>query len=241
MYTSYLAGVKEPRIAWQWVGERTQGELWDVALGGRVGILRWGTSDPLHPEGCQVDIEGAAFPRLDAAGEMDLVSCDYRFGIPVTHARGPHHFKTGYYHISSHLGDEWLLRYPGTRRINYVRDSLVLAYSYYWTEALRFYAETAYAFKPGEGTEPWEFQFGVDYSPAQPTGARPVPFMAINGHLRQEVDFGGNVTVESGWQWRGVTGHLLRMGMLCYVGMSDQFEFYDQYESKVGFGIWYDF
>jgi len=242
MYKSYLAGVKEPRFASQWVNERTGGQIWDIAIGGRVGILRHGTRDPLEPEGWQVDLEGAAFPRIDVARESDLVACDYRMGIPLTHAEGPHHYKIGYYHISSHLGDEWILRYPGQlRRINYVRDSILVGYSYYWRKDFRFYGETACALGSGEGTEPWEFQFGVEYSPAKPTGLRPVPFVAVNGHLREEVDFGGNVTVQSGWQWRGATGHLLRMGMHCYVGMSDQYEFYDEYESKVGFGIWYDY
>jgi len=241
MYTSYLAGVKEPRFAAQWVSERTAGWIWDLALGGRVGIVRYGTCDPLHPQGWQVDMEGAAFPRLDFADEMGLVACDYRFGIPLTHAQGPHHYKIGYYHVSSHLGDEWMIRHPEFTRINYGRDCVVLGYSYYWTPNLRLYAETAYAFERGERAEPWEFQFGVDYSPAWPTGLRPVPFVAVNGHLREEVDFGGNVVVQSGWQWRGLSGHLLRMGMQCFVGMSDQYEFYDQYESKVGLGLWYDY
>lgn len=241
MYKSYLAGVKEPRFAAQWVKDREGRWLWDIALGGRVGIVRHGTSDALDPQGWQIDMEGAAFPRLDLHNKMDLVACDYRFGIPFTHALGRHHYKIGYYHISSHLGDEWMIRHPEIQRINYARDSMVAGYSFYWRPELRLYAETAYAVGTGEGTEPWEFQFGVEYSPAQPTGPRPVPFMAINGHLREEVDYGGNIVVESGWQWRGQTGHLFRMGVQCNVGKSDQFEFYDQYESKVGFGIWYDY
>jgi len=241
LYKSYMAGVKEPRFAAQWVSERTADWIWDIALGGRVGIIRHGTCDPLNPEGGQIDIEGAAFPRLDMGRHMDLVACDYRFGIPFTHALGRHHYKLAYYHISSHLGDEWMLLHPGTRRINYGRESMVVGYSFYPWPELRLYGEAAYAFGTGDYTGPWEFQFGVEYSPAQPTGLCPVPFVAVNGHLREEVDFGGNVVVQSGWLWRGATGHLLRMGMQCFVGMSDQYEFFDQYESKVGFGIWYDY
>jgi len=241
MYKSYLAGLKEPRFAAQWVNERKAGWIWEIALGGRVGIVRYGTCDRLNPEGMQLDMEGAAFPRLALEEETDLVACDYRFGLPVTIAEGRHHYKIGYYHISSHLGDEWLLRYPGTRRINYGRDAMVVGYSFYWVPDWRLYAETAYAFGAGDFTEPWEFQFGVEYSPAAPTGRRPVPFIAVGGHLREEVDFGGNIVAEVGWQWRGPTGHLARMGMQYVGGMSDQFEFYDQYESKIGMAIWYDY
>ena len=36
----------------------------------------------------------------------------------------------------------------------------------------------------------------------------------LNSHLREEVDFGGNVVVQAGWQWRGRgPGHLIRIGM----------------------------
>ena len=241
MYTSYLAGVREPRFASQWVSEATQGAFWDIALGGRVAVLRWGTADPLNPQGCEIQMEGAGFPRLARDYEMELIACDYRFGIPVAFARGPHRYKIGYYHLCSHLGDEWMLRHSEIDRINYVRDSMVVGYSYYATPDLRLYTEAACAFGTDGGAEPWEFQFGIDYSPAQPTGLRPVPFMAVNGHLREEVDFGGNVTAQVGWQWRGVTGNLLRMGLQCFVGKSEQFEFWNQYESKLGFGMWYDF
>ncbi len=241
LYKSYLAGIKEPRLASQWEYEKDFGWMWDITLGGRVGLLRYGTDDPLNPQGWQVDLEGAAEPRLSFEHESDLVSCDYRAGFPITYADGPHRYKLAYYHISSHLGDEWMLRFPGVRRINYSRDSVVCGYSYYWTPDLRLYAEMGYAFVCGDYTKPLEFQFGAEYSPAMPTGKRPAPFWAINGHLREDVDYSGNLTFETGVQWRGVTGHLLRLGMIYFCGMSDQYEFFDDYENKIGAAVWYDF
>ena len=98
IYRSYLAGAKEPRFASQWVHDAsTDGWLWDVTLGGRVGILRYGTACPDHPEGWQLDIEGAAFPQLDLDNSRDLVACDYRFGIPLTYGRGRYQTKLAYY------------------------------------------------------------------------------------------------------------------------------------------------
>jgi len=75
------------------------------------------------------------------------------------------------------------------------------------------YAEAGWAFYVDGGTEPWEFQFGAEYSPLGPTGLAGAPFLAVNGHLRQEVDFGGSLVVQAGWQWRGRTGHLMRAGL----------------------------
>jgi hypothetical protein len=118
---------------------------------------------------------------------------------------------------------------------------IVWGHSFFLTRDIRLYGEAGWAFTYDGGTEPWEFQFGLDYSPAELTGQRGSPFVAVNGHLRQEFDFGGNIVVQTGWQWRGYSGHLFRIGMHYFQGMSDQWEFFDQFEDKLGFGLWYDF
>ena len=241
IYRSYLAGVKESRFTCALIRERDWGWIWDATLGGRVGLFRYGTADSRQPEGWQLDIEGAAFPRLDFEHRRNVISTDFRVGTPLTYGTKRFRFKFSYYHLCAHLGDEYLLSYPGTRRINYVRDSLVWGTSFYWTPDLRLYAEAAWSFITLGGAEPWEFQFGVDFSPAQPNGFSGSPFFAINGHLREEVDFGGNLSVQTGWQWRGYSGHLLRLGMQYFNGMSDSFEFFDRHEEKIGMGLWYDY
>jgi hypothetical protein len=241
IYRSYLAGIKEPRFAGQWNHDINLGWIWDITLGGRVGILRYGTTSVDHPEGWQLDIEGAGMPRLDLENERDVVATDFRFGIPLTYGRGCYQMKFAYYHLSSHLGDEYMVRNNTLSRRNYARDVIVWGHSYYLTEDIRLYGEAGWAFAFDGGTEPWEFQFGIDYSPVKLTGHWGSPFVAINGHLREEFDFGGNLVVQTGWQWRGYSGHLFRIGMEYFQGMSDQWEFFDQYEDKLGFGIWYDY
>ncbi len=242
IYHSYLAGVKEPRFAGRWLRDDDLGWMWDITLGGRVGILRYGTVGSDRPEGWQLDMEGAGMPRLDLEHEeRDLISADFRFGIPLTYGRGNYQTKFGYYHLSSHLGDEYMVRHSTLVRRNYSRDVLIWGHSYFLTPDLRLYGEAGWAFTYDGGTEPWEFQFGIEYSPAGPSGQRGAPFFAINGYLREEFDFGGNLSVETGWQWRGYSGHLFRVGMQYFQGMSDQWEFFDQYEEKLGFGVWYDF
>ena len=241
MYRSYLAGGREPRIAGQCIHEQDQGWLLDVTLGGRVGLLRYGTQGEIMPEGWQVDLEGAAFPRLTLEKNWDLVSADFRFGIPITHRRGRWETKMAYYHLSSHLGDEYQLTHPGVERINFSRDVLVLAGAFYPCHNTRMYAEAGYAFYSDGGSEPWEFQFGVDCSSLRPTGIGGAPFVAVNARLRQEVDFGGNFTFQTGWQWRGCGGQLARVGLQYFNGQSDQYQFFEEHEQQIGFGIWYDY
>jgi hypothetical protein len=134
-----------------------------------------------------------------------------------------------------------MLKHPDVERINYSRNALVWGNSYYCTPDLRAYGEVAWAFYADGGARPWEFQFGLDYSPARPTGRRPVPFFALNGYLREDVNFGGSFAAQTGYQWRGETNHLFRAGMEYYVGKSDQFEYFRQNENKIGLALWYDY
>lgn len=244
IYHSYMAGVKEPRCASVWSQRDEFGSGWDVALGGRIGLLRYGTSGcgSSRPEGWQVDLAGAVFARLDPTGDSTpLIATDYRADIPITYGCGPLHVKLAYYHISSHLGDEYMLTASSFNRINYHRDALALGIGYYWTDALRFYGEAGIAGEAGGGAEPLEFQMGIDYSPIQ-TGHCGSLFWAVNAHAREEVDFGGNFVAQLGWQWRSSgRGGVFRTGLQYYTGKNEQYSFYDQSENRLGYGIWIDF
>lgn len=244
IYQSYMAGTKEPRFATFFNQNSAMGDMWDVTLGARAGIWRYGNDDPNWPEGWQVDFEGAVFPRLDPNGESTpLIGDDYRFGIPVTYGNGNWEFKVGYYHISAHLGDEFIIQNPAeaAARINYVRDGVVFGAGYFWTDSLRLYGEVGVAAVDG-GAEPLEFQFGFEWMQARNTGFRGGPFIAVNADLRQEVDYNGTFAVQFGWMWRKyVRGSNLRLGGQYVCGKSDEYEFFRQSESRIGWGLWYDF
>jgi hypothetical protein len=67
------------------------------------------------------------------------------------------------------------------------------------------------------------------------------PFAAVNADLREDVDYGGNLVVQAGWQWRSRTGHLFRIGVQYFNGKSEQFQFLNRNEEKLGIATWYDF
>jgi hypothetical protein len=243
IYQSYLAGPSEPRFGSQWFHDRGGDDFWDITLGGRAGLVRYGTADPMWPEGWQLDVEGAAFPRLTLDHDRDLVSSDFRAGFPLTYRQGVWETKFTYYHLSSHLGDENMLKHPELEqeRINYSRDALAFGLALRPDRDWRLYAEAGWAFYEDGGSEPWEFQFGASYAPGYPTGFRGAPFAAVHGHLRQENDFGGNVTVQAGWAWRGQTSSLFRIGLHYLNGKSPQRQFFRESEQQIGLGMWYDY
>jgi hypothetical protein len=241
IYRSYLASTKESRMYGGVDVARDDSTFWNATTGARIGILRYGTNEYILPDGFQLDVEGSAQVRLDVPEDVDVRSVDFRGGTQLTYGMGAHRFKFGYYHLSSHLGDEFLLKNPGYDRLNFARDVLIFGYSYYVTPNLRLYGEAGWAFYTIV-TEPWEFQFGIDYAPQYRTGPWGAPFWALNGHIREELDFSGNFTAQVGWAWRADNNaHLLRVGFQYFNGLSNQYSFAFQHEESFGFGIWYDF
>ncbi|MCE9547521.1 MAG: DUF1207 domain-containing protein [Planctomycetia bacterium] len=241
IYQPYLAGVKEPRLGAVLNDEQNRGWILDLTAGARVGLLRHGTPEVFEPDGWQLDIEGAAFPRLDPRNNMDMEATDYRFGVPLTYGWGRYQMKIAYFHLSSHLGDEYAIRNGLSGRLNYSRDAFVWGHSYDLSEAWRVYFEAGWAFH-SDVNEPWDMQFGIEYSPRCNVGPWGTPFVATNAHLRQESNFGGNFVFQVGWQWNSAaTGNRMRIGVQYYNGQSEQYEFFSTSEQKVGLGVWYDF
>ena len=240
VYHTYWASAAEPRLGAHLVETRDQGPLLESHIGGRVGLLRFGPKDT--PEGFQIDVLGGAKLRQDWDDDLDVLAADFRYDILATYGVGPDRFKLGFYHVSSHTGDEFLLKNPGFQRLNFYQDTLVAGYSFYPVAELRLYAEVGLAFHR-DVSRPWEFQFGVDYGPQYPTGSQGAPFLAMNAHLREELDFGGNFALQVGWAWRGddYLDGFLRTGLYFYDGGSPQFSFYAEHEQQIGWGVWYDY
>ena len=262
IYPAYLAATQnrltcvtnyDPNIKWNW----------DITLGGRAPLFRYGNRSALFPEGWQVDIEGSVHLRLALMQQMDMEANDFRVGVPLSYGTKVWQVRTGYYHVSSHVGDERILRqlsdggdhyyrdkavYKGNteqadHRLNYYREAWLLSYAYRPTPNTRLYAEVDYAFMLGELTKPWHFQFGAEYSPVYPArGGWGTPFAAANVRLMQEFNFDGNITLQTGWQWRGSRNELFRIGLQYFNGVSEQYSFITHpRERKIGIGVWYDF
>jgi len=244
LYKTYLAGEKEPRMQFlSMYDTKNKRQVWDAVLGGRVGVLRKG--NPMNPQSdaFQLDLEGAVFARvLPEEPSSMLEGSDYRVGLYGTWRTGRTSYRAGYYHISSHVGDEYLIANPTFSRINYVRDSLLAGVSWDVTDITRVYTELGVAAGMEGGAKPLELQLGTEYTPKPQTTATGAPFFAVNGHWRQDFDTSTAVNVVSGWGWQGVeTKRRLRLGLNYYNGPSLQYEFFDRWENLVGAGIWMDY
>ena len=249
LYKEYIGDPKAARFASQIVHNTGEGFLWELRAGGRAPLLRFGTPSGTvgpsgRPEGWQLGVEGVATPRLNFEEELDLDFVDYRVGVPLQYQAGRWQYKFELYHLSSHAGDELLIREPEFVRLNYLRDAARFGVGYFATPDVRLYGESEWAWNNGGGSEPWHLQFGIDYSPVAPTldPHQPQPFAAVNVGLREELDFGGAVNLLGGLQWRGAASdNVFRFGAQYYNGRSFQYEQFREHEEFLGLGIWYDF
>jgi len=130
------------------------------SLGDDFPIYRW--LDLFWDGDMQIGIEAGIWsvfnfhPHHDIAGGTELVNTDFYVGIPLTYARGKWSFRYRIYHISGHLGDEFLINHPGFDRVNPSVEGTDLYVSYQATDAIRFYvgpgvyvhSDPSYKWKP---------------------------------------------------------------------------------------------
>ncbi len=242
LWRSYLAAPQEPRISTVIFNCNNDGVFWDATLGGRVGLLRYGTAGAERPSGWQWDLEGAVMTRLDLLHAEDVESMDYRFGSEITAAEGPWAMKLGYFHISSHVGDEYLVRNPTFTRINYVTESWIVGGSYQPSDDVRLYGEFVNSFHAAGGAKRYQFQTGAEYTPIAKSVGLGAPFAAVNLNFREAVEYDVATTLQLGWSLQGPdSGRRLRFGAQYSDGPTSQFSFFTRRESHLGLGVWFDY
>lgn len=241
LFKPFVAGIRSPRLAAEIVYDGKADESYfQSVLGGSFDLVRYGTTGP-NAEGWSFGVNAAAHLRQNADNELDVDAVDFKVRVPISYRRGATAIQFGYDHISSHAGDEFLIRTPGFNRINFLRDSLVFAIRHDVACDLNVYAEIDYGVNT-DFAEPWWFQAGFEYTPGLRPGWRGAPILAVNGQWREEFDFDGSLNIIAGWQWQAVeTDNLIRLAFRYYTGNSEQFSFFTQNEELIGFGLYYDF
>ncbi len=139
--------------------------LVDVSYGDTIALYRWYDVGMFGAD-LQIEIEGALW-ALFAPWQEDspLINTDYYLGFPITYAFGPWGIRWRLYHISSHLGDEFMLFNPHVRRVNPSSEYTDFFLSYYLWKEIRLYAgggyilhrDESFPFKRGYG------EFGAEY------------------------------------------------------------------------------
>lgn len=163
----------------------------------------------------QLDLEGCIWAVFDPLHySSPLINADYYGGFPLTYRYGPFSGRLRIYHISSHIGDEFLLNHPTFCRLNPSAEYLDLCLSYQITPQLRIYAGLGVILQrdisfPFErfymewGVEHY-FPFGQFFSiPDSLSGA---PFFAMHFRSRQDNKYRNDATYVLGYEFAKHSG-----------------------------------
>lgn len=216
-------------VGWRFNDSVTVQNVIDVSFADRLPIFRW--SDLWYYRGdLQIEIEGGVWAIFDPLHySSPLIDADYYVGVPVTYAFGNWAIRLRGYHISTHIGDEFLLNHPHFHRRNPSIEALDLFVSWQ-NQQVRLYGGLGDfccqddSFRCGEfyavaGLELRLHQLGYkDYC----NRLYGLPFFGMHfcyqSHFKNHI----NNTYVLGWEWGKVSGtrHKLRLFMEYHDGYS---------------------
>ena len=147
------------------IGPQTVG----VALGDDFPMYRW--LDVLYHGDIQIGIEAGIWSVFNmnphpnyAGGSAELVNTDFYCGIPITYAKNQWSFRLRGYHISSHLGDEYMVDHPHVKRVNPSIEVIDFYTSYQASEIFRLYVGPGWIVHsdPSFPEDHFYIQYGVE-------------------------------------------------------------------------------
>jgi len=137
-----------------------------VSLGDNFPIFRW--RQVMRWKGdLQIDIQAGIWSVFKMGvhheGEVsELVNTDYFVGFPLSYAVNKWSFRLRPYHVSTHLGDEFLVHNPGVKRLNPSMEGIDFFVSYQVNSALRIYIGPGWVFH-SDDTFPIKPPFYVEW------------------------------------------------------------------------------
>lgn len=127
-------------VGWRFNDNAATKNIIDVSFADSFAIYRWCNVGPWNGQ-LQIDLEGGLWAIFDPCYESaPLINADYFVAIPLTYAIDRWQFRLRGFHISSHIGDEFLLNHPHFDRRNPSAEYLDFFISHDLTDEIRLYA-----------------------------------------------------------------------------------------------------
>ena len=174
-----LADPTEPHYGVRLTMPAKRRRVGEIALGDTLGVYRFhsGATD------VQLNLGGGVIGRFDVSKlTNDFQAADFTFALPVDVHRGRHDLRLMYWHVSSHLGDDFIAHESPVLR-KALTDELRWLYSF-GPGRLRFYGGHAWAFSVSpHGSRRNRFHGGAEWSGRPFLNGRAHALLA--GHLER--------------------------------------------------------
>lgn len=129
-------------VGWRFHDQVLENNIIDVSFADALPIYQWWNVWKWKGT-LRIELEGALWAVFDPCHESSpLIDADYYVGIPITYGIGRWSARLRLYHISTHMGDEFLVENlpKGFERLNPSAEYLDLFISNYITDDIRLYA-----------------------------------------------------------------------------------------------------
>ncbi len=207
-------------------GGLTFGTVGNVSIGGHKPFFGWGSQ-----------LSGQWQFGVDAAAKMQfmldqpslvLAQSDYSFGLDLSWKKDKWSTRLRAYHVSSHLGDEYMEE-TGFSRFQYNTEGFDMLVAYEPIEGLRVFAGGDYYFNvdPANiGTN--AIHFGAEYTHQSPLFANTYFVIASDFKLYERNHYTSNTTGAIGFQFSKTadTQDYIRLMLEGYTGSSPHTQFY---------------
>jgi len=238
LFVPLIADPRWPRFsaAYQhYFGDGEVDEVAAVSFGEALPIVRY--APPWAGE-WELGLQGGVFAIFDLASDsFDLINADYFVAIPITYAQGNFSGLFRFFHQSSHLGDEYLLR-NRVARVNLSYEAINLLLSYELPLGFRVYGGSSYLFRTDPANIlPWRFQTGLEFTgPSLVKRFMISPLAAIDIQIDQEGGWVANVAPSIGVQFEGIRsqGRNFQLLVQYFYGRSPNGQFYERRIEYVG-------
>ena len=219
-------------------GDGNARDAGSVGFGDTIAFYRDALSDGQRYE---VGVQAGVFALFDlGAPSNDLVNADYFVGPYAAYRNGNFSALGRVYHISSHLGDEFLLR-NRVDRVNLSFETVDAIASYELPAGFRGYGGASYIFhREPSSLRPFGIEYGVEYrSPYTFLNGLIRPVAAADFQHREENDYSLDLSLRAGIQFEDPARFSQRAQLLLeyYQGRSPNGQFYDDRIETFGVGL----
>jgi hypothetical protein len=203
-----------------------------ASMGKTFSLLRSGLGESVVTE---LGLQASVFPIFDLdTPSFDLINADYFFAIPVTFQFTGATVMARLSHMSSHLGDEYLLDNPELERINLSYETLDVLGSFEPNNWFRLYGGGGYIIS-ADPTKygRWTYQGGVELRVLSDYKSVPDLLIAVDAKGLEETYYTPSVTVTVGLE-------VMRRATLSFEvhdGYSPNGQFYNEKVTWVGVGV----
>ncbi len=191
----------------------------EFSLGDNFPIFRWTNITGMGGGDLQIDIVGcmwavfAMWPNYAINDEWStLVTSDYEGAIALSYGLDNWSFRYCVYHVSSHLGDEYMQTHPDVARVNPSMEAMDLFVAYQVSDGLRLYGGPGWIFH-SDKSYPMD-HFYIEYGgELRILGKKNYyhklyssPFLAMFFRNWQVNNWRFDQTYKLGWEWSKLQG-----------------------------------